>query len=134
LPVFSRGIALDFEDPREFIGVLVRVNWPCPFSAQANSRGSPFCPKGQAKTLKTRIVAMGVERNHCPGAVDAMKIRNFFPEFEDEGEVIAAFGQAKLVKYLNGKCELRGGSGEDLAAAKEWISMFWHEAVVREGP
>ena len=63
-----------------------------------------------------------------------MKIRNFFPEFEDEGEVIAAFGQAKLVKYLDGKCELRCGSGEDLAAAKEWISMFWHAAVVREGP
>jgi len=63
-----------------------------------------------------------------------MKIRNFFPEFEDEGEVVALFGQAKLVKYLDGKSELRGGSKEDLVAAKEWISMFWHEAEVREGP
>jgi hypothetical protein len=25
-----------------------------------------------------------------------MEIRNFFPEFKDEGEIIAAFGQAKL--------------------------------------
>ena len=59
-----------------------------------------------------------------------MKIRHFFPEFKDEGEVIAAFGQAQLVKYLDGKLELKGGSREDRLAAKEWLSMFMHEAVV----
>jgi hypothetical protein len=32
-----------------------------------------------------------------------------------------------------GKTELRGGSKEDKLAAQEWISLFWHEAVVREG-
>lgn len=42
-----------------------------------------------------------------------MKIRNFVLEFEDEGVVIAAFGQAKLVKYLDSKCELRGGPDEE---------------------
>jgi hypothetical protein len=36
------------------------------------------------------------------------------------------------VGYLDGKCELRCGSKEDRLAAKEWISMFWHEIVVRE--
>ena len=103
---------------RKFIGVLERFNSSCPFSAQANSRGSPFHPKGQAETLKTRIAAISVERNHCPGAFDAMKIRNFFPEFKDEGEVIAAFGQAKWVKYLDGKCELCGGSEEHHPAGR----------------
>ena len=57
-----------------------------------------------------------------------MKLR-FFPEFRDEGEVIAAWGEAKLVKYLDGKLELVGGSAGDHTAAKEWLSLFWHEAV-----
>ncbi len=59
-----------------------------------------------------------------------MKIRNYFPQFEDEGEVIAWFGEAKLVKFLDGKLELREGSKDDRIAAREWISLFMHEAVV----
>ena len=47
-----------------------------------------------------------------------------------QGEVIASWGEAKLVKNLDGKLELRGGSKEDRGEAREWISMFWHEAVV----
>lgn len=61
-----------------------------------------------------------------------MKFRSYFPRFKDEGEVIASFGQARLVKYLDGKYELRGGSKEDRLAAKEWISIFCHDVVVRE--
>ena len=53
--------------------------------------------------------------------------------FKDEGEVLARWGEAQLIKYLDGKAELRGGSKEDRLAAREWISLFWHEAVVREG-
>jgi len=62
-----------------------------------------------------------------------MRIGNFIPAFKDEGEVIAIFGQAELVKHLNGKSnyELRGGSAEDHIKAEAWISMFLHEAVVR---
>lgn len=56
----------------------------------------------------------------------------FFPEFKDEGEVIAAFGDAKLIRFLDGKLELRGGSKDDRIAAREWMSLFWHEAVVNE--
>ena len=61
-----------------------------------------------------------------------MKMR-FFPPFKDEGEVVAAWGQAQLIKYLDGKVELRGGSDQDRAEAREWISLFWHEAVVGDG-
>jgi hypothetical protein len=61
-----------------------------------------------------------------------MKHKTFFPWFNDQGEVIASFGDAQLVRYLDGKCELRCGSKEDRLAAREWISMFWHEMVVRE--
>jgi hypothetical protein len=40
--------------------------------------------------------------------------------------------KAKLVKYLEGKLELKGGSKEDHGEAMEWMSLFWHEAVMRE--
>jgi hypothetical protein len=59
-----------------------------------------------------------------------MKLK-FFPRFRDEGELVARWGQAELIKYLDGKSELRGGSREDRLAAHEWISLFWHEAVVQ---
>ena len=56
----------------------------------------------------------------------------FFPRFKDQGEVVASWGQAQLIKYLDGKVVLKGGSKEDRLAAHEWVSLFWHEAVVRE--
>jgi hypothetical protein len=42
---------------------------------------------------------------------------------------MAAWSQARLIKYLDGKLELLGGSKEDRLAAHEWISLFRHEAV-----
>jgi hypothetical protein len=43
---------------------------------------------------------------------------------------VAAWGEAQLIKYLDGKTELRGGSDQDRAEAREWMSLFWHEGVV----
>jgi hypothetical protein len=56
----------------------------------------------------------------------------FFPEFKDEGEVIARFGDAQLIRFLDDKMELQGGSNADRTAARESMSMFWHEAVLSE--
>ena len=56
----------------------------------------------------------------------------YFPLFKDEGEVMASWGEARLIKYLDGKLVLKGGSKDDRIAAREWISLFWHKAVVRE--
>ena len=61
-----------------------------------------------------------------------MKLK-FFPLFQDEGEVVAGWGQAQLIRYLNGKVVLKGGSKDDRLAAQEWMSLFWHEAVVGDG-
>ncbi len=61
-----------------------------------------------------------------------MKLKSLFSQFNSEGEVIAYFGQSRLVKKLDGKLELIGGSKDDRTAAREWISLFLHEAVVRE--
>jgi len=47
-----------------------------------------------------------------------------------EGEFIARIGESELIRHLNGRYELRGGSLDDRRAAREWISLFLHEAVV----
>ena len=61
-----------------------------------------------------------------------MTIKRLFREIKNEGEIIACFGKARLVRKLDGKSELIGGSEQDRLAAREWISMFWNDVVVRE--
>ena len=45
--------------------------------------------------------------------------------------LITTFGKAQLVGLPDGSLELRGGQPQDQTAAKEWISLFMHEAVPR---
>lgn len=45
-------------------------------------------------------------------------------------ETLASFGEARLVKQLDGKIELIGGAREERRAAREWCSLFLHEAAV----
>jgi hypothetical protein len=45
--------------------------------------------------------------------------------------LITTFGDARLVALANGSMELRGGKIQDQTTAKEWISLFMHEAVPR---
>ena len=56
----------------------------------------------------------------------------YYPPFKDEGEVMARWGEAHLIKYLDGKLVLKGGSKEDRIAASEWILMFLSDVVVGE--
>ena len=58
-----------------------------------------------------------------------MKLNRIAWFTRDEGETLAVFGAARLVKYLDGKIELRGGSPDDRRAAREWCSMLLHEAA-----
>jgi serine/threonine protein kinase len=53
------------------------------------------------------------------------------PMRKPEEEVVAEWGGAKLVKCPDGKLELRGGSSEDQAAAREWISIYLQKATVK---
>jgi hypothetical protein len=48
--------------------------------------------------------------------------------------IVASFGDAELVKHFSGRYELHGGSPNDHGAAREWISLFLHEAVVSSPP
>jgi hypothetical protein len=47
---------------------------------------------------------------------------------------VALFGDAQLVRHTNGRYELCGGSPADQTVAKEWISLFLHQAVVSFPP
>ena len=60
-----------------------------------------------------------------------MKTRDLIEYLRRErGELIASWGEAELVRHLGDRYELRGGSAEDRQAAREWISLFLHQAVV----
>jgi hypothetical protein len=56
----------------------------------------------------------------------------YYPPFKDEGEVMASWGEARLIEYLDGRLVLKGGSNEHRIATREWISMFLNDAVVVE--
>ena len=58
-----------------------------------------------------------------------MRITNFIRNLLGLARLLPG-GEAKLVKHLDGKLELKGGTKADRGEAREWISLFWHEAVV----
>jgi hypothetical protein len=62
----------------------------------------------------------------------SMSFRDFLTRFIDKGEVIAIFGGAELIRYLDGRLELRGGSNGDRIVAREWLSLFMNDRVARE--
>ena len=47
---------------------------------------------------------------------------------------IASFGQAKLISNAAGRVRLLGGSPTDRAEAREWISLFFHDAILEQAP
>lgn len=44
-------------------------------------------------------------------------------------ELVQTFGQAELLRHADGRWELRGGNQSDRCSAREWVSLFCHEAV-----
>lgn len=55
-------------------------------------------------------------------------LRNWFKASDDK--TVAKFGTARLIQKPTGKIELIGGTAADRIAAKEWVSLFLHEATV----
>ena len=65
----------------------------------------------------------------CPtpgNRVGAM--HNFLPERE-QVEVLASFGEARLVRTVDMNYEIRGGSAEDREAVADWIRKFFPDLV-----
>ena len=51
----------------------------------------------------------------------------------DRENVIATFGQGRLVQLSRMRVEPRGGSGEDQIEAASWLAMFMPEVVLANG-
>jgi CheY-like chemotaxis protein len=55
---------------------------------------------------------------------------NFFARLlHKPGKIVASFGAANLIRHRDGHWELHGGPPRDHAAAREWCSLFQHEAL-----
>ena len=48
---------------------------------------------------------------------------------KNKNVVLVRFGKAELIKTKDAKYQLRGASQDDRIAAREWVSLFLHEAV-----
>lgn len=71
--------------------------------------------------------------SQCRNHIHGMNRIEFFHNFQrNSGELIAAFGQARLIKTPHRVYELHGGSKEDRREAREWISLFLHDAAIQE--
>ncbi len=65
-----------------------------------------------------------------------MKLKILIPAWLhwNVGETVASFGGADLLRHRDGRWELCGGSPGDHAAAREWCSLFEHEANFPSAP
>lgn len=53
-----------------------------------------------------------------------MRKRRTYPEAPALEQTLAVFGNARLVKKLDGKLEIRGGSECERSEAQRWVEMF----------
>lgn len=63
-----------------------------------------------------------------------MKFSKLAYLIRNRGTTIAIFGRAQLVKDHAGRITLQGGSPDDRQAAKEWCSLFLHNAAIEVNP
>jgi hypothetical protein len=97
----------------------------------------PHWQRGGSFALTTYSRVSFQSDRFCPikaGTFTGMKPKHLVEDSERlEGELIARFGEAALIRRLDGGWKLRGGSQADRCEAREWISLFLHEAVVEAG-
>jgi hypothetical protein len=67
--------------------------------------------------------------SYHPRHAGLMKLTNFLWLVLAPFEIIARFGSAKVVRNLDGRHELIGGTPEEYYAAHEWCSLFAPEIV-----
>lgn len=60
-----------------------------------------------------------------------MKNRIKSPCASRNEKLITTFGSARLMRLADGTAALRGGQTQDQTSAKEWISLFMHETILR---
>ena len=51
-----------------------------------------------------------------------------YPDDSDPGTLLASFGEARLIRHLDTRIELVGGTEADRTAALDWLRRFLPEA------
>jgi len=59
-----------------------------------------------------------------------MKLTQLIEAVMQQTKTVARFGTARLIQAPSGRFQLVGGTTEERLAAREWASMFLHEAVL----
>jgi len=59
-----------------------------------------------------------------------MKLKQLIQSIILQTKTVARFGTARLIKAPSGRFQLIGGTTEDRLVAREWTSLFLHEAVL----
>ena len=62
-----------------------------------------------------------------------MKLKQVIESILHQTTTVARFGTARLIQMPSGRFLLVGGTTEERFAAREWASLFLHEAVLSEG-
>ena len=61
-----------------------------------------------------------------------MKLKHLVNDpVEADARMVIRFGEAALIRQRNGNYRLTGGTRNEETEAKEWISLFLHEAVLQ---
>ena len=84
--------------------------------------------------MATREGFFGLD-SFCPTSMfslRAMKLKQLVESICLQTKTVARFGKARLIKNSSGRFHLIGGTTEDRLAAKEWASLFLHEAVLSD--
>ena len=59
-----------------------------------------------------------------------MKLKQLIESIMVQTKTVARFGTARLIQMPSGRFLLVGGTTEERLAAREWASLFLHEAVL----
>lgn len=76
-----------------------------------------------ATSTSTPILRVGLYLSNAGCYVDRMK-HNWLNAERDREEVMATFGGAQIIKYLDGKLEIKGGTEGEKAQAHAWMKQF----------
>ena len=76
------------------------------------------------------IISLGRPLSYRLLHTACMKMRNHADVIHNRSHTVMLFGQSKLIQTAEGKLELKGATKEEQTEAKEYVSLFMHEAVM----
>jgi hypothetical protein len=95
--------------------------------AEALTRGNWDGGVGQIPDVKFRLRRFSTARRLSVNM-------NAISDRADKVRLVTTFGESQLVRHINGRYELIGGTADDHAEAREWCSIFAQDVVFTTTP